>query len=145
MHLCTTLDNLKTEKFHFGLCLHIHAPGACFPIHARGRGSGRLRAWTGATCTPAFPTVCPVPELTYIFRRLGSFLKIPVASRTDISLSFSRLHGKQTEEVGTSFTALYGASHRTLMASADLQPGPHTQPRWREPWKTSASAQSAWG
>lgn len=34
------------------------------------------------------------PRLTYIFRRLGNFLKIPVASRTDMSLSFSRLHGK---------------------------------------------------
>lgn len=39
------------------------------------------------------------PRLTYIFRRLGNFLKIPVASRTDISLSFSRLHGKQADEV----------------------------------------------
>lgn len=33
-------------------------------------------------------------RLTYIFRRLGNFLKIPVASRTDMSLSFSRLRGK---------------------------------------------------
>jgi hypothetical protein len=33
-------------------------------------------------------------SLTYIFRRLGSFLKMPVASRTEISLSFSRLRGK---------------------------------------------------
>lgn len=41
------------------------------------------------------------PNLTYIFRRLGSFLKIPVASRTEMSLSFSRLHGKP-EEAGLS-------------------------------------------
>lgn len=43
--------------------------------------------------------VCQLPQLTYIFRRLGNFLKMPVASRTDISLSFSRLHGKQADEV----------------------------------------------
>lgn len=39
------------------------------------------------------------PRMTYIFRRLGNFLKIPVASRTDISLSFSRLQGQQADEV----------------------------------------------
>lgn len=39
------------------------------------------------------------PRLTYIFRRLGNFLKTPVASRTDISLSFSRLDGKQADKV----------------------------------------------
>lgn len=39
---------------------------------------------------------------TYIFLRLGNFLKSPVASKTEISLSFKRLIGTNKETFNTS-------------------------------------------
>lgn len=88
------------------VCAHGHAFVSCFPTHAHSGGQGEAE---GAPHALAFSLVPQGPEPTYIFRRLGNFLKIPVASRTDISLSFSRLHGKQAGEVGTSFAALHWA------------------------------------
>lgn len=72
---------------------------------ARAEDEGTTNPWHSAQVCSADPgqgleAVAQPPRLTYIFRRLGNFLKIPVASRTEISLSFSRLHGKQGDEVG---------------------------------------------
>lgn len=59
------------------------------------------------------------PILTYIFRRLGNFLKIPVASRTEMSLSFSRLQGK-AEEAGLSLSCSPATLSHTALAELSL-------------------------
>lgn len=96
------IDDLETVMFCL-VCIYTPCLSAYCPIHAHGVGVGgrwRPRGPPGAEgSVPAriLPSL-PIAQLTYIFRRLGNFLKIPVASRTDISLSFSRLHGKRADE-----------------------------------------------
>lgn len=83
----------------FGLCSCGQCP-ASRPTPTAGAGEAERGRSAGRGTHPAlaFRPVCQLPQLTYIFRRLGNFLKTPVASRTDISLSFSRLRGKQADE-----------------------------------------------
>lgn len=78
-----------TSKLHFGL--------RCVPDYQsraqQGTGGGSGAGVKGEGLGKA-EVAAAFPSLTHIFRRLGNFLKIPVASSTEMSLSFSRLRGK---------------------------------------------------
>lgn len=79
-------------------CLSVLLPRTCPERGQEETGRGCSGGRGSRPCPGVLLRSAKFLRLTYIFRRLGSFLKIPVASRTDISLSFSRLHGKQADE-----------------------------------------------
>lgn len=83
---------------------HSHVSSAV-SVASAGHGRGRREAGRGRSALASAQSeqdpgqgarvAARLLKSTYIFRRFGNFLKMPVASRTEISLSFSRLHGEQ--------------------------------------------------